>query len=144
MSKEQARLFNRIEDKLLQMQEAVDAFKTDIKETSLVPLNLLTMQDLQLEIIRRTSFNGFKGELIHAELLKYRNLWRAVILSEQGDGLVRLRDLWDNHWNADTLFINANSVEDANELAEIGRMEWNADEAVVGKSTRVSVWLWWD
>lgn len=140
----QARFIEIAENNLDQAQESIKLLKANIKEIYAEPLNLLTMQDLQLEIIRRTSFNGLKGELVHAGLLKYRDLWRAIILSEQGDGLIRLRDLWDNHWNADTLFINANSVEDANRLAEIGREEWNADEVMVGRETKVSVWLWWD
>lgn len=144
MSYGQARFIEIAENNLDQAQESIKLLKANIKDIYAEPLNLLTMQDLQLEIIRRTSFNGFKGELIHVGLLKYWDLWRTVILSEQGDGLIRLRDLWDNHWNADTLFINANSIEDAEKLAEIGQEEWNADEAIMGRSTKVSVWLWWD
>lgn len=144
MSYGHARFIETAERNLAHAQDSIKLLKANIEEIYAEPLNLMTMQDLQLEIIRRTSFNGFDGELIHAGLLKYWDLWRAVILSEQGDGLIRLRDLWDNHWNANTLFINANSVEDAEKLAVLGSFEWNADEAVVGMDTKVSVRLWWD
>lgn len=107
----------------------------------------MTMQDLQLEIIRRTSFNGFNGDKIHTDLLKYRHLWKSVLLSEQDDGMCRLRDLCDDYWNADTLFIRVGSMDDAIELKDIGQREWYTDDIVIeGNTVKIKFfnYLWWD
>jgi hypothetical protein len=57
------------------------------------------------------------GEVVYASLLKHRHLWLAALLDRPGvpnytepgffltAGLIKLRDLPDNFWNADTLFI---------------------------------------
>jgi hypothetical protein len=62
-----------------------------------------TVQELQLELIRRTRFNAFDGEQILESLLRHRHLWEAVILDQLGlsrvpgklppMGLIKLRDL---------------------------------------------------
>src|SRR3954453_17755676 len=76
-----------------------------------------SVQDIQLELLRRTSFNALDGERVCASLLKHRDLWRAALLDRPGvanyaepglllmGGLIKLRDLADSIWNADTLFI---------------------------------------
>lgn len=83
------------------------------------PLTLrdATVQDIQLELIRRTKFNTFDGEQVCELLARYRGHWRAVLLDRPGvpnykvpshlltSGLIKLRDLDDNIWNADTLFV---------------------------------------
>ena len=75
-----------------------------------------TVQEIQLELIRRTTFNAFDGERIYASLMKHRAYWQAVLLDRPGlanyqkpgrllmSGLIKLRDLDDNLWNADQLF----------------------------------------
>ena len=63
-----------------------------------------SFQDLQLEIIRRTSFNELDGEKIHAELLAHRDLWKSALI-DRLNSLTKLRDLHLDIWNADTLFI---------------------------------------
>src|SRR4051794_12587445 len=87
-----------------------------------------SVQEIQLELIRRTRFNALDGERVYASLLKHRSLWRAVLLDRQGvanyatpshlltAGLIKLRDLPDNLWNADTLFILTPSREAAERL----------------------------
>jgi hypothetical protein len=43
-----------------------------------------TVQEIQLELIRRTKFNAFDGERVMASLLRHRELWMAVLLDSQG------------------------------------------------------------
>jgi hypothetical protein len=76
-----------------------------------------SIQDIQLELLRRTSFNALDGEKVYNSLQKHRHLWIAALLDRHGvpdytkpnllliSGLIKLRDLPDNIWNADTLFI---------------------------------------
>jgi hypothetical protein len=88
-----------------------------------------SVQDIQLELLRRARFNDQDGERVHASLLKHRNLWVAALLDRPGvpdyaepgslllAGLIKLRDLSDNIWNADTLFILTRTHALARELA---------------------------
>jgi hypothetical protein len=107
------------------------------------PLCKASVQELQLELIRRTKFNAFDGERVCASLLKHRELWAAAILDHPGesppygsallliDGLIKLRDLSDNIWNADTLYILTPSPETADELARHIRAERWGGEVIV-------------
>ena len=82
-----------------------------------VALRGASVQDIQLELLRRTCFNALDGENVYASLLKHRDLWLAALLDRPGvpnyaepglllvSGLIKLRDLPDNFWNADILFI---------------------------------------
>jgi hypothetical protein len=49
-----------------------------------VLLREATVQEIQLELIRRTKFNAFDGERIHAGLMKHRAYWQAVLLDRPG------------------------------------------------------------
>jgi hypothetical protein len=108
------------------------------------PLRSATVQEIQLELIRRTRFNQLDGEKIHASLMAHRDLWQAVLLDRVGlpdkedlrllhfSGLIKLRDLPCNRWNADSLFIMTKDHEQAGQwprIAEEGA--WNADDAHV-------------
>src|SRR5262245_3645231 len=89
-----------------------------------------SVQEIQLELIRRTRFNAFDGERVVASLLKHRSLWTATLLDRPGesppygsallliDGLIKLRDLPDSIWNADTLYILTPSPGTARELGQ--------------------------
>ena len=89
-----------------------------------------TVQDIRLELIRRTRFNSFKGEVICALLAKYRDHWQAVVFDNSGvpnyrnpgqlpiGGLIKLRDLQDNIWNVDGLYVLTHTPEQARVLAE--------------------------
>ena len=129
-----------------------------------------SVQDIQLELIRRTRFNSMDGERIVASLLRHRDLWLAVLLDQPGlpnydepdsllmSGLIKLRDLPDNLWNADTLFILTRTQEQARMLARIAEEEeWVADvvrvyenQKEIGRS--LGTWgeqygvlsIWWD
>ncbi len=135
------------------------------------PLTLrdASVQDIQLELIRRTSFNAFNGERIYASLLRHRDLWLACLLDRPGvvnyakrtllrtAGLIKLRDLPDNYWNADDLFILTATHEQARQLARIAEEEdWAGEIRVVedqeeidnalgtGRDEYGLVTIWWD
>src|SRR3954447_10484766 len=90
-----------------------------------------SVQDIQLELLRRTRFNALDGERVVASLLRHRGLWLAALLDRPGvpdytapgalltSGLIKLRDLADDYWNADTLFILTATPEQARELGRI-------------------------
>ncbi len=136
------------------------------------PLSLrdASVQDIQLELIRRTRFNAMHGERIVASLLRHRDLWLAVLLDQPGlpnyaepslllaSGLIKLRDMPDNLWNADTLFILTRTGEQARRLARIIEEEdWVGDVVRVcdnqreidqalgtGRREYGLVTVWWD
>lgn len=88
-----------------------------------------TVQEIQLELIRRTRFNDFHGDRVCELLNRYHGHWRAVLLDRPGapnynrpghlltGGLIKLRDLKDNIWNADTLYVLTHTPAQAQELA---------------------------
>jgi hypothetical protein len=94
-----------------------------------------SVQDIQLELLRWTRFKALDGERVHASLLKHRALWLAVLLDRPGvpdytepdllltSGLIKLRDLPKNIWNADTLFVLTRTRALARELARIAEEE---------------------
>ena len=98
-----------------------------------VPLRDASVQDIQLELLRRTQFNALDGERVHASLVKHRNLWLGTLLDRPGvanyaepghllmSGLIKLRDLSDNSWNADTLFILTPTRATADQLVFLAR-----------------------
>ena len=69
-----------------------------------------SVQEIQLELLRRSCWNALDGERVHASLMKHRELWLAVLLDRPGvanyaepssllmSGLIKLRDLPDNFW----------------------------------------------
>src|SRR5207249_1250488 len=79
----------------------------------------VSVQGIQLELLRRTCFNALDGEQVLASLLKHRHLWLAALLDRPGvpdysepghlllSGLIKLRDLPTNFWNADTFIWSA-------------------------------------
>jgi hypothetical protein len=128
-----------------------------------------SVQDIQLELLRRTSFNALDGEKVCASLLKHRHLWLAVLLDRPGvpnyaepghlllSGLIKLRDLPDNFWNADTLFLLTRTRGQAHELARIAEAEDWAGEIQVhenqsdidralgtGRQEYGLISIWWD
>ena len=128
-----------------------------------------SVQDIQLELLRRTRFNALDGERIVASLLKHRDLWLAALLDRPGvadytqpgrlllAGLIKLRDLPDNFWNADTLFLLTPTHREADELARIAEEEdWGGevrvyrDQAEIDRAVGAGrlgyglVSVWWD
>jgi hypothetical protein len=107
-----------------------------------------SVQDIQLELLRRTSFNALNGQRVYDSLLKHRHLWLAVLLDRPGvpdyaepshllmSGLIKLRDLSDNYWNADTLFILTQTRSQACALVQIAKHEHWAGEVVVHENQK--------
>jgi hypothetical protein len=106
-------------------------YPEDLPMNEALSLREATVQDIQLELLRRSSFNALDGERVVASLLRHRELWLAVLLDRPGvpnyakprlllgAGLIKLRDLPDNIWNADMLFILAQTRDNARRLASI-------------------------
>ena len=113
-----------------------------------------TVQEIQLELIRRHQHNYFDGEEVAADLMAHREWWEAVLMDASA-GLVKLRDLADNFWNVDTLYILATNERSARRLAELGE-RWLADSVAVydeeetnwelggGIEQQRLVTMWWD
>lgn len=85
----------------------------------------MTIQELNFELIKRSSFNDFNGDLVVEDLLKNKPLWKGVVLDRLGS-LIKLRDIDSDSWNVDTLFILPSNV-DNDKLFKIAS-SWNADE----------------
>lgn len=128
-----------------------------------------TVQELHWELIRRSNYNAFDGRKACAFLERHRALWESVILDRLGFstgkddetgsdwGLIKLRDLAGNHWNADTLIVLTPGRAAAEELARlIGESDLGADcvtvesEEQTGRALGVMpcsqglVSAWWD
>lgn len=128
-----------------------------------------SVQDIQLELIRRTKFNAMNGERIVASLLIHRDLWLAVLLDRLGvpsydkpgrlltSGLIKLRDLPEDYWNADKLFVLTPNREQARRLARIAEEEdWGGEVQVylneedinralgTGREEYGLLSIWWD
>lgn len=134
-----------------------------------VPLTGATVQEIQLELLRRTAFNNLDGERIARALLEHRDLWLSVMLDRAPiwniqymrlpvSWLVKMRDMPHNIWNADTLYIVSDSVEKARKLERIatGENHWGGEVLVYEKQTEIDralgtgrhehaiVTVWWD
>lgn len=128
-----------------------------------------SVQEIQLELLRRASVDVLDGERVHASLLRHRHLWLAALIDRPGlpnyaqprelltIGLITLRDLPDNFWNADTLFILTPSHDAARELARIiededwgGMVRVYEDQEEIdgalgtGRSEYGLLSVWWD
>jgi hypothetical protein len=128
-----------------------------------------TVQEIQLELLRRSSFNAMDGERIADSLLRRRDLWLSFLLDRPGlvnyaepsrllmMGLIKLRDLPDNIWNADVLFVLTSTHAQAHELAQIAEEEDWAGEVCVyenqkeidsalgtGRDEYGLMTVWWD
>jgi hypothetical protein len=125
-----------------------------------------TVQEIQLELIRRTQFNAFDGERVVAALMAHRELWEAVLMdrfcfSNPGGlpsaGLIKLRDLADNYWNVDTLYVLCPDAASARQLGEMAETEgWGEMVQVHNDEKEVQsalggtgrphaiVSIWWD
>ena len=132
-------------------------------------LRTASVQDIQLELLRRTTFNALDGERVVASLRKHRRLWLAVLLDRPGvpnyarpgflltAGLIKLRDLPDNLWNADTLFVLTPTKAAAEQLAKVAETDdWGGEVQVytdqedidsalgTGRQPFGLMSVWWD
>ena len=126
------------------------------------------IQQLELEIIKNTEHNNFEGKRVAKDLEDNQFLWRGVIMDRMaiirvmssdkpfytaGINLIKLRDIEQGIWNADTLFI-LSSESDDKKLEEMAKA-WNADEVSWISEEQANMWLgggknkrvlmvWWD
>lgn len=93
-------------------------------------------QKFQLEVIARTNFNFCDGRRI-AELLKEnRRMWRAALMPLN---LISLRDMKEDCWHADTLYLYAEEGYQYS-LEELVKEQFNADEVYwIGSSSAVDI-----
>jgi hypothetical protein len=128
-----------------------------------------SVQEIQLELLRRTRIDALDGERVYVSLLSHRQLWLAALLDRPGlpnyavpgellvAGLIKLRDLPENFWNADTLFILTPTIEQAHQLARLAEAEDWAGEIRVhedpeeltqalgaGRQGYGLLTVWWD
>lgn len=61
------------------------------------------IQEIQLRLMELSSFNSFDGERAANLLRENRHLWKAVIFDRMN--LIKLRDLSEDYWNVDTMYI---------------------------------------
>ena len=112
------------------------------------------IQELQLRLIESTNYNAMEGERVAADLRKHQDWWRACLLTrEHPSHLICLRDLEEDRWNADTLYILSSGANDARleELANswhTDTMCWLSEQEANrrmggGREGRVLV-AWWD
>lgn len=136
-------------------------------------LEKATIQELNLELIKKTKFNGFNGAKVVKSLLKNCDLWQSVVMdrtdfvfasdielkrkgSKETISLIKLRDMQENFWNVDTLFILPKGGN-VKEIVKLARREWYADEVTVIRGKQAEDWLgmggfgnleivkvWWD
>jgi hypothetical protein len=103
-----------------------------------------TVQEIQLELMRRASFNEFDGPKVAESLERHREKWIAAWMTRFGVhreehpdwypamSLIPLRDLRGNRWNVDTLIVLTEDVERARQLAAVAEAEdWRADDVHV-------------
>ncbi len=74
-----------------------------------------TVQELQLELLRRSVADQYSVDELIQILIDNQNLWRGLIIDRLGinEGghwlqpmsMIKLRNIEDNYWNADTLFV---------------------------------------
>ena len=126
------------------------------------PLATATVQDIHLELIRRSEHNAFHGARVLADLLTHRQDWQAVLFDTYGlatdrglpTPLLKLRDMAYNDYNADTLYILAVNEAAAQRLTALAA-SWGAEprmysqeetERALGTScaNECLVQMWWD
>lgn len=126
------------------------------------PLATATVQDIHLELIRRSEHNAFHGDRVLADLLAHRQDWQAVLFDTYGLAtdrglparLIKLRDMAANDYNADTLYILAVHEAAAHRLAALADA-WGAEPHIysqaeteqalgTGSAHVYLVQMWWD
>jgi hypothetical protein len=121
------------------------------------PRTINEIQTIQFKLMEKSSFNYFDGSRVVRALRNHRRLWCGVVM-DTGDGsLLKLRDISDNGWNVDTVYILSSGADDL-ALAELAQ-HWNADartwvsgsaaEKLLGEAGRPGshpriLEVWWD
>ena len=140
------------------------------KKKYLKTYKLTDVQAIQLELIKRATFNSFDGEMVVRDLLNHRDLWEACLMTRDitaainhhlpptiaydSIDLIPLRDMGEGHWNVDTLYIIINN-EKEREMKDLAK-GWEADDSFLLPKKMVETRLgcssfnkkvlcvWWD
>jgi hypothetical protein len=120
------------------------------------PATIGAIQGLQFKLMEKSSFNYFNRPRVVRDLLHNRRLWCGALMDRDGkDFLIKLRDIEDNAWNVDTLYIlsSGNNDKTLRRLAS----HWNADDITwvsgaqaetllgeMGTGHRRILEVWWD
>ena len=59
-------------------QTAMDSIS--LERLTSAPLHTATVQDIQLELIRRRSFHSFDGQAVAELLLQHHDLWESAMM----------------------------------------------------------------
>jgi hypothetical protein len=121
-----------------------------------------SVQEIHLELIRRSQHNNFDGKQVFADLLAHRADWQAVLFDTYAlvggsglSGLIKLRDMAEDFYNVDTLYILAVDEAAAQRLAALAE-PWLADTVVIHDQNETDdhlggcdgnlrvVMMWWD
>lgn len=126
-----------------------------------------TVQEIQLELFRRSVAAEYHVDEFIAILLDNRHLWRGGVIDRLGvneggfwlqpSSMIKLRDIDQNFWNADTLYLLCPTRAAAEELIDKLPMERfacmpsiEAEPQVVdralggGGKGNVVLRFWWD
>ena len=110
------------------------------------------IQQLNLDLISLVDRNDFHGECVVKDLIECKELWSGVIM-DQPD-LIHLRDLHEDDWNVDRMYILTSGVNDLKLMHIIEK--WEADtieilpdweyDSLLGTSDIKNkvIKLWWD
>jgi hypothetical protein len=121
--------------------------------------NINEIQRLNLELIKKASFNSFNGEKVVKDLIDNKKLWEGVVMDREGFGhidLIKLRDIADGYWNISTMFILFEK-ENKDALMKLVK-NWEADEIDIltqresqnfmgyrkSEDTKLLLRVWWD
>lgn len=110
------------------------------------------VQKIQFELMKLASFNNFDGKDVVSDLIKNRDLWKSCVMDR--NDLLKLRDIPDNVWNVDVLYIltEQKNLEALIEISEywfpnklnvIEKKEAN-ELLRMGGGTDVILSIWWD
>lgn len=102
-----------------------------------MPESISSKQEVMLEIVRSSSFNGFDGEWVAKDLIENPELWEAALMELNG---ITLRDLPDDYFNVDALFVSVPRAKEADFLKMT--QAWGADECDVVQFELNSQWTW--
>lgn len=119
--------------------------KSMLSKDMLKKKGIKEIQAIHLELIRRASFNSFDGQQVVNDLINHKGLWKSCMMIRdmgirirhhipphveyEGSDLIPLRDMSENYWNVDTLYILPNEGKEK-ELKELAKT-WNADQTEI-------------
>jgi hypothetical protein len=85
------------------------------------------LQMIQFELMAHVNLDGFDAKRVIGDLIEHKELWESVVMMPDPSwGLLHLRDLAENRWNVDCLYIYA-SNDETKALTELAQ-SWQPTE----------------